>query len=321
MAEATPNDPLGDLPPSLDPEHVIRAASGGRLLARLGVGLVVLAAIGAGAWFGRREIRRRVVRERPTAALPAASVRIGNDARRHEDPLAGGIAERPAHDVAVGAFAIDKSEVTVGMYAVCVDDGACVHPTTGARCNWGRPDREHHPVNCVSFAQAEAFCAWSKARLPTEMEWEYAAGGATPKRTFPWGEKFPTASEANLCGAECSAGTRPARELLYGTICSSDGSCRQPILDIDDGFPETAPVGSFPAGNTPEGVFDMGGNVWEWTSSLPCEYPAHACADAGARVIRGSGWTHRYLMSPEVTTRDKLAATAVSDGVGFRCVR
>ena len=98
-------------------------------------------------------------------------------------------------------------------------------------------------------------------------------------------------------------------------------SGRQQLFDYSDGFPETAPVASFPAGNTPEGISDLAGNVWEWTSSLPCTYPAQECAETGERVIRGGGWIHRYLMSPEVTTRDKLAVTAVSDGVGLRCAR
>ncbi|MFO0757820.1 MAG: SUMF1/EgtB/PvdO family nonheme iron enzyme [Byssovorax sp.] len=308
-------------PPSEDAHEILRQASGGRLLLRLGIGALLLGAIAAGGHFGRKFIRARAVREQPMASIAATSVTIGNDFRRRDEGLSGGIEERPAHKVEVSAFRIDMTEVTVESYAVCVDDGGCTPAASGVRCNGGRPDRLNHPINCVSYTQAEAFCRWAKKRLPTEVEWELAAGGASPKRTFPWGDRFAEAGSANICGAECVAGARPPPELLSGTICSRDGTCRHPIFDFDDGYPETAPVGSFPAGATPDGILDMAGNVWEWTSSLPCTYPAHDCADGGERVIRGSGWTHRYLMSPEVTTRDKLAVGSVSDGVGIRCVK
>jgi sulfatase modifying factor 1 len=322
MSEPTPAQAPHDPPaPSEDPHEILRRASGGRLLLRLLLAAIAIGGLGAGAYFLRKHLRARAVRELPMVSFGAREVVIGNDFRRREDALAGGLEERPAHTVSVGSFRLDVTEVTVESYAVCVEDGGCTAPASGVRCTWGRPDRLEHPINCVSFAQAEAFCRWAKKRLPTEVEWELAAGGAEPKRTFPWGDRLPEAGDANVCGAECTAGARPPPELLRGTICSSDGVCRHPLFDFEDGFAETAKVGSFPAGSTKEGLLDMAGNVWEWTASSPCTYPAHACADTGERVIRGGGWTHRYLMSPEVTTRDKLPVTAVSDGVGIRCAK
>jgi formylglycine-generating enzyme required for sulfatase activity len=141
------------------------------------------------------------------------------------------------------------------------------------------------------------------------------------KRIFPWGGAFPDGTQANLCGLECKRSPEGLRAIDQGEICDWAGHCQNAILDVSDGQPATAPVGSFPDGATPEGLQDMGGNVWEWTASLPCAYPEHECADKGERVIRGGGWTHRYLLSPEVTTRDHLPRAAASEGVGFRCAR
>jgi formylglycine-generating enzyme required for sulfatase activity len=286
---------------------------------RLGVIVLVLAGLGAGTWYWMRRQRLAEARERPMAQLPGRSVKIGNDWRaRDHAPLA--LEERPAHFVEVAAFAIDLHEVTVAAYRVCVETGACAPPAKGPECNWGRDGLDTHPINCVSFDQAEQLCAWAGKRLPTEVEWEYAAGGAEPKRIFPWGDAFSDGTHANLCGLECARSTQGMRAIDQGEICGPDG-CRKSILDVSDSAPATAPVASFPAGNTPEGLADMGGNVWEWTASVPCTYPDHACADDGRRVIRGGGWTHRYLLSPEVTTRDQLPRSAVSEGVGFRCAR
>jgi formylglycine-generating enzyme required for sulfatase activity len=303
-------------------EELLRRASGGRLLLTMGVALVVLAALGGGGWLGRRYLRAANARDVATVEFPRGTVSIGNDSRGNEEKKGGALDERPAHAVSVSAFRLDVTEVTVADYGVCFDEGACTRPapSEGTHCNWGRADRERHPVNCVTYAQAEGYCKWARKRLPTEVEWEYAAGGS-PKRPFPWGDSWPHAGTANVCGAECTAGARPAPDMLSGTICSTQGGCRPQIFDFDDGFPETAPVGSFPQGKTPEGLLDMAGNVWEWTSSPPCAYPAHECTDTGERVIRGGGWTHRYLLSPEVTTRSKLAVGTISDGVGFRCAR
>ncbi len=334
MARVNDNDPAADAaqhaspPSSTTGEDIVARASGGRLLLRLLAIVVALAVLGGGGWFGRKLLRARSVRSEPMAALPAQSVTIGNDWRGRDDapaaagaPAPGALEERPAHPVTVPGFAIDKSEVTVAAYRICFEDGGCAKPASGKLCNWDKADRDAHPMNCVTYPQAEAFCQWAKKRLPTEIEWEYAAGGASPKRVFPWGDDLPGPGHANVCGAECTAGARPTADLLAGLVCNRKGECRPRLFDYDDRFPETAPVGSFPGGTTPEGVTDMAGNVWEWTSSAPCSYPAHECADTGERVVRGGGWTHRYLLSPEVTTREKLPTSIVSDGVGFRCAR
>ena len=83
-------------------------------------------------------------------------------------------------------------EITVGQYRACVQAGKCTKPKSKSdevNCNWGWPDREGHPINCVDWNQALAYCQWKDGRLPYEAEWEKAARG-TDGRIYPWGSGF-----------------------------------------------------------------------------------------------------------------------------------
>lgn len=244
---------------------------------------------------------------------------------------------QPAHRVSVDAFCIDIHEVTVGAYRGCVDDGACRvpadlpdYPKTGnvtddehlARrrdqaelCNWGKPDRDAHPINCVTWEQADAYCRFAKQRLPTEAEWEYAARGSDG-RTFPWGDESPDAGFMNACGTECNAWERahglPPSDTMY---------------EEDDGYAGTAPVGSFPKGLTRFGAFDMVGNVWEWTGDWFATYSSAELvnpkgAPAGDRkAIRGGGFNGGVELWHNPAFRYHQLATASAPGIGFRCVQ
>ena len=233
----------------------------------------------------------------PPAAAPrarpaeGAMVRIeGGTFRMGTDD--GDEDEKPVHDQRVGSFEIDALEVSVGAYATCVAAGKCVAALGEGDCNWNKPERRDHPVNCVDYAQAMAYCAFVGKRLPTEREWELAARG-TENRLYPWGNATPA-----------------------GQLCwSGEGS------DLGKGNQHgTCPVGSHPAGATPQGVEDLAGNVWEWTSSRYCPYPGDDCGTT-LYVFRGGGWNNFVPRFVRAADRTKDAPTTRNDNLGFRCAR
>ena len=121
---------------------------------------------------------------------------------------------------------------------------------------FGDPAFADYPVVHVDWRRAAAYCAWADARLPTEAEWEYAARGPED-RLFPWGDIFdPT--RLNYCDRSCAGMSDPS---------------------YDDGFPDTAPVGSFPQGASWVGALDMAGNVREWVDDWYGAYASEAAFD------------------------------------------
>jgi len=115
-------------------------------------------------------------------------------------------------------------------------------------------DHEDHPVVQVSFEDAETFCSWAGGRLPSEAEWEYAARGGLERAEFTWGNHDPQETE-------------PVANTWQGPF---------PYKNTEvDGWTRTSPVGSFPPNGY--GLFDMAGNVWEWTADW---YGEHAATDS-----------------------------------------
>ncbi len=148
---------------------------------------------------------------------------------------------------------------------------------------------DDHPVVQVSRADAAAFCRWAGLRLPSEAEWEFAARGADGRR-YPWGNTPPmqgAASPANFGSLAC---------------CAADAA---------DGHLRIAPVGQYAAGVSPFGLYDMAGNVWEWTAS---PYPAKPEWVA----LRGGGWGNNpYCL--RASYRHGNPPDIGLDMVGFRC--
>jgi serine/threonine-protein kinase len=181
--------------------------------------------------------------------------------------------EHPQHTVRLNDFWIDRTEVTNRQYEQCVQAGACRASTCAGRSEL---DGANHPVVCVDWEQARAYCAWVGARLPTEAEWEKAARG-TDGRTYPWGNTFD-GSQLNFCDKNCEFDWKDAAS--------------------DDGYARTAPVGSYPAGASPYGALDMAGNVWEWVADwYAADYYSRSTErnppgpDSGQyRVLRGGSW-------------------------------
>ena len=188
---------------------------------------------------------------------------------------------RPAHSVALAAFGLDRHEVTIGEFRKFVDAGLAA---VGLLREGSNADV---PITGVQYAEAASFCAWRHrdgGRLPTEQEWE-AAARRPDGRLYPWGNHWD-ATAANV--------NRP------------NG---QPM-----------PVGGYPTGRTPDGVEDMIGNVWEWTSSRYRPY-GDSIATGDEYVIRGGAYNSFPNVATSVFRARYAPATARTNlrATGFRC--
>ncbi len=198
--------------------------------------------------------------------------------------------ESPVHIVELESYYIDAYPVTNTRYRDCVDAGECNPPA----CEYyDDPAYGDHPVVCVNWAEAQVYCQWRGARLPTEAEWEKAARGRLWAALYPWGNEAPVCQPKSKTGAQFVA-------------CGG----------------QTVSAGTFSPNGY--GLYDMSGNVWEWVSSLFEPYPYLAgdgredLSATGARVVRGGAWdlSEEYLRCAYRNwnhPQDRL------NHVGFRC--
>lgn len=271
--------------------------------------------------------------------------------------------ERPVREVAVDGFWIDRHPVTVAEFRRFVK--ATGHQTWAERdpdpehypdadpqlliagslvfrkapgpvdlrdyrnwwewtpgADWRHPEgpgsdvggRERHPVTHVSHADAAAYAAWAGKQLPTEAEWEYAARGGLDGKVYTWGDE---PSPKGRMMANTWQGEFPWQNLLT------------------DRYERTSPVETFPPNRY--GLYDMAGNVWEWTadwygatpestSGGSCCAPANACRDPGERFPRRVVKGGSHLCAPNYCLRYRPAARqgepidSTTSHIGFRCV-
>ena len=208
--------------------------------------------------------------------------------------------EKPVHEVTVPTFQMMRTEVTVAEYQGCVDDGVCTAPEATTGSNWGVAGRENHPVNHVDWQQANIYCKWAGGRLPSEAEGEYAARGGGQDITYPWGNEAPSCE--------------------YTVMKDGGNGCGQD---------RTWPVCSRTAGNTPNGLCDMAGNVWEWVQDwhhsrydgAPSEGTAWTAGGGSYRVIRGGGYSTSLANSFRVAYRTYCDPERRVSFRGIRCAR
>jgi len=218
----------------------------------------------------------------------------------------------PAHDIAtyvgVSPFLLDATEVTVADYDACVKAGRCTAAGAEVRwqgltaseraawspaCNQDRADRADHPVNCVDWDQARAYCAWAGKRLPTEEEWEWAARNGADGTSYPWGNDPPAGQP---CWDGASSEAAPA------------------------GRTGTCPVGSHPGDATRYGVTDLSGNVWEWTSSDAVVFTdSRGRGGTPVKVARGGSWADTVPLRVSRAGRILDLPWRRDARLGFRC--
>jgi len=212
----------------------------------------------------------------------------------------GGSDELPTHSVTISSFYMDETEVTTGAFEAYINSVApstsyyYTDSTTGCNINTNDSVKDNHPVNCVTWDGAYEFCEWKGKRLPTEAEWEYAAGGGSAH--WKWSLDETTFTSSKYC---------------YNKS-------------------ETCTVKSYSANSL--GLYDMTGNVFEWckdwyessfynTCSPSCTNPENTYNVLNIRVIRGCSFAESNSTWFRTSQRLFFDFLSTDNAIGFRCVQ
>ena len=206
-------------------------------------------------------------------------------------------AETPQHQVKLGAFYIDRHEVTNEEYREFLVSNPSWKPTASPPPesngsylqDWSMSNyptgEEDRPVAYITWYSADAYCKWRGGRLPTEAEWEFAASGGLDRPEYPWGNLPPTPTSGNWS---------------------------------ETGKKKTTDVGEFDPNGY--GLYDMAGNVWEYTSDRWPDASPNA-ANSGARYVIKGGSYGAAAVNLRVRYRDSHPALGSGPHVGFRCAK
>lgn len=232
-------------------------------------------------------------------AIPGGTFTMGSP------PGMGDNDETPVRAVTLSPYQIDRTEVTVGHYWQCAEAGVCAPPLSDASSTEAHyindPAFANDPVINVTWEQASTYCHWRGKRLPTEAEWEMAAGwdaNTGAKSLWPWGNT-PTVGKANI----------------------GDNAAKGPMA-----------VGTNPDDHSPNGVWDMGGNVREWVSDwYKVDYysagdntnprgPTYRRGEGEGWVVRGGSYADP-LEAARSANRDSNSSVYGQATIGFRCAK
>lgn len=223
--------------------------------------------------------------------VPAGEFLMGSGANE-----SGASHEKPQHTVILDAFWIDRHEVTIAQYSLCVDAGKCKPPEARHSLKrgayYGVAQFDNYPVIDVTWADAQNYCTWAGKRLPTEAKWEKAARG-TDGRIYPWGNDF-----------------------------------EQSRVNNNEVVGDTTEVGSYPNGASPYGALDMAGNVWEYVndwygeryySNSPRTNPTGP--PSGVYRVRRGGAMLNAQNNVRAAERNAVALDYHDFQNGFRCAQ
>ncbi|GEM_PF-2937508 len=232
--------------------------------------------------------------------IPSGMFNMGCDPA-HNGGFSCLLNETPLHPVQLDSYYIDRTEVTVSQYSLCVAAGGCAPPSSNGSATrlsyYDNPAFATYPVIFVSWQDAANYCTWAGMRLPTEAEWEKAARGSSTNIAYPWGDSAASCVRANYGGPSGCVG-------------------------------DTTGTASLASGASPYGVMELSGNVLEWVNDwYDANYYATSTvinppgpSTGTAKVMRGGSWA---LIASDIRNAFRLYTPTSNNqnDLGFRCAK